>query len=477
MTDSDHSSSQSDSDSEFVEALESQPLESGPPRKKQKTTRIPKRLQNNELYRVFFNKELKSFIDGDNGTLSKGFHSFVTPFESNNKVSQIESSTILGTYWTSFEKEVFFEFLARFGILGIDKICEKLPRKSILEVMNYYDLLEQGLDHYKQDSKFFMKLIKYEEIPQAMEIDEVVISIEEALSNSLNLYESEKKNSKELQSIFEQEVLNDEESIIDMKVLNSMCEFIQQDHLISDIRKFNQGITPRLGYSSNYIQTLIKNFIHDLISKIIEIQIYKPSPTSLNLNIHQDKISIDVNAPDVYKSFMELAPKRAFLLKYYFHKFHKRLGLLIEDSDESVINKGLLTFNRTAYKFSDYRKNELIKQIYGVEKPVVEEEEEDDDEEEDDELLDNRFALKVFHKENHMVDLKDLVKSREYCKKMITKWGHLELYEQFKQDDDEIESIDDIFQELNQDETLQDLGIPQDLEITDEMITLQSITF
>lgn len=76
-----------------------------------------------------------------------------------------------------------------------------------------------------------------------------------------------------------------------------------------------------------------------------------------------------------------------------------------------------------------------------------------------------------------MVDLKDLVKSREYCKEMITKWGHLELYEQFKQDDDEIESIDDIFQELNQDETLQDLGIPQDLEITDEMITLQSITF
>ncbi|CAG88332.2 DEHA2E17754p [Debaryomyces hansenii CBS767] len=124
-----------------------------------------------------------------------------------------------GTIWTNNQKEVFFNCLARYSIHQIDAICDNLPDKSAIEIMNYYDCLAHELKRLKrqvvkrrkyhkvkivkdeQEVEYRFKslpnrknLIKYENIPAAYEMSEKFIRMEEIQAEMISQRERSKTN-------------------------------------------------------------------------------------------------------------------------------------------------------------------------------------------------------------------------------------------------------------------------------------------
>lgn len=63
-----------------------------------------------------------------------------------------EFEQLPGVYWTSDEKEIFFNCLARFSIHRCEEFLEYLPRKSLVEIRAYYTLLQGELQRMQQEA-------------------------------------------------------------------------------------------------------------------------------------------------------------------------------------------------------------------------------------------------------------------------------------------------------------------------------------
>lgn len=117
-----------------------------------------------------------------------------------------------GSRWTSQEKDKFFTFLGRYSIHQVDLIQSKIPTKSTIEILAYYNLLDQELRRIKQTytrktfkykvvegghkskreirlRRIRLKLLRYEELPIAYEVSETMIKFEEEQSRLIGLRE------------------------------------------------------------------------------------------------------------------------------------------------------------------------------------------------------------------------------------------------------------------------------------------------
>lgn len=481
----------------------------GPPRKKHKKHKkhapgSKSVINDTEQYRIFYNKELESFLSGTGPEEPPLVNSWVSGIRmARDRPKHIDSSTILGTLWTSLEKQIFFEFLGRYGISQVERIQEHLPKKSLLEIMTYYDILHDSLKATKESQYYCFKLVKYEDIPQAMEIDSLTLRIEEALSNKL-LTDEGLNNSKEKQEIFEKnEIENDsEDGLINMKILNSMCEFYQMDHLTVDNLRFNETLTPRLGFGTGtVIKTHIERFVRDLVVEIIKKSLYQSTNAAyLKMNkedekVHQENFEFKISVLDVYKSFLEICSKRPFLLKNYFHRLMHRLNAKVGGLDFSLYNGGLLTFKRTSYSCPEYKRNELIKYIYGVPMKKLDAPPEDevekllkDENEEEikqaDKMSRSRLAWKIFERETYEIEESDHSNSLRYCDELITQWRQNSKFKDWQEslghEDENLEvepTLEEIYRKIDEDESLENIEGIEDVEITHDMILLHGHTF
>lgn len=95
-----------------------------------------------------------------------------TIYEQKDTDCPLRSSYISGSWWTTEEKETFFNHLATAGKGRIDKIADAIPTKSIVECRAYLLELEAGLEFYSDNSQRRRRLLTYEDIPAAAEVSE-----------------------------------------------------------------------------------------------------------------------------------------------------------------------------------------------------------------------------------------------------------------------------------------------------------------
>lgn len=118
-----------------------------------------------------------------------------------------------GTLWTSEEKEIFFNCLARYSIHRSDEFLSHLPSKSSADIHAYYTLLKQELrDHYNNSFiedetghghvgvRGFPGSIRFTDIPMAYEIDDELVNYEENQSSSLGYIEDDNVSNCALQN-------------------------------------------------------------------------------------------------------------------------------------------------------------------------------------------------------------------------------------------------------------------------------------
>ncbi|ODQ80205.1 hypothetical protein BABINDRAFT_7675 [Babjeviella inositovora NRRL Y-12698] len=99
-----------------------------------------------------------------------------------------------GTVWTGSEKETFFNCLGKYSIHRLDQIKLQLPKKTDLEILNYYYLLKNEMNSLKHRSKTFRKLVKIDEMPIAYEMSNHFIDMEESQAYLMDIIERQKNN-------------------------------------------------------------------------------------------------------------------------------------------------------------------------------------------------------------------------------------------------------------------------------------------
>ncbi|KAJ4425139.1 hypothetical protein N0V82_000194 [Gnomoniopsis sp. IMI 355080] len=93
-----------------------------------------------------------------------------TDHETRDGRAVLPSSQIGLTFWTSTEKERFFEALGRLGRDNTAGIAERIHTKGEMEVRQYLKLLEDALDHRRQQNE--LDHLGLEDFPAAMEISQ-----------------------------------------------------------------------------------------------------------------------------------------------------------------------------------------------------------------------------------------------------------------------------------------------------------------
>ncbi|KAK6454234.1 uncharacterized protein RJT20DRAFT_57257 [Scheffersomyces xylosifermentans] len=150
--------------------------------------------------------------------LRKQYNERETPEIQNEETDEVTSGPLQlldktpGTLWTSTEKEIFFDALSKYSIHRLDLIRLRLPKKSELEIMVYYEVLKRGLEELKQNNlrqyrykrngithKINMphhtrRLMRYGEMPIAHEMSEYFIKFEDVQSDLISLKERRKEN-------------------------------------------------------------------------------------------------------------------------------------------------------------------------------------------------------------------------------------------------------------------------------------------
>lgn len=262
-----------------------------------------------------------------------------------------------GTIWTNNQKEVFFNCLARYSIHQIDAICDNLPDKSAIEIMNYYDCLAHELKRLKgqvvkrrkyhkvkiikdkQEVEYRYKslpnrknLIKYENIPAAYEMSEKFIKMEEIQAEMISQRERSKtndenqrfkrqfneytvrkrqKNNRNEIDIPEHQVLEIEEAEDDKAGLinyDIACELSRSLYLNNKITPLhNNKLVPKLHYKSLVLFDQIARLTTEkILLKIIEHKIVLLWLNQRQIPFEDDAIPIKIAHGDIYRAINNL---------------------------------------------------------------------------------------------------------------------------------------------------------------------------
>ncbi|ONH68385.1 RNA polymerase I-specific transcription initiation factor RRN5 [Cyberlindnera fabianii] len=232
-----------------------------------------------------------------------------------------------GTLWTVEEKEVFFYALSHYSIHRIDKIQELLPKKSLVEIMTYYDLLYNELEAMKRSKKYFMRVVPYDKMPEAIEVNKCAISIEERLSSSLKT-----------QPNFESVKSDSEEMLIDSKRLNEASQFYKK---LPHIMNNQVNAIPRVWDTAYlHLDSIVKDVVDKLVTRIVENKVHDNITTNeMFKSAEAGKYSIKIRKRDVWNAVADLKLNRPFLLSQVYKQMPMRLGLQVVDETQSMTGK------------------------------------------------------------------------------------------------------------------------------------------
>lgn len=262
-----------------------------------------------------------------------------------------------GTIWTNNQKEVFFNCLARYSIHQIDAICDNLPDKSTIEIMNYYNCLAHELKSLKgqvvkrrkyhkvkivkdkQEVEYRYKslpnrknLIKYENIPAAYEMSEKFIKMEEIQAEMISQRERSKTNDEnqrfkrqfneytmnkrqkkninesdipEDQAIEIEEAENDKTGLINY---DTACELSRSLYLNNKITPLhNSKLVPKLHYKSLVVFDQIARLTTEkILLKIIEHKIVLLWLNQRQIPFEDDTIPLKIAHGDIYRAINNL---------------------------------------------------------------------------------------------------------------------------------------------------------------------------
>lgn len=123
---------------------------------------------------------------------------YVTAEESADE-NTMESSElqnfILGTYWSSREKSIFFHCLSRYSIHRLNEWRTRLPSKSIFDIMLYYNVLKRNLMELRRRN-LLGGLVPNEDFPFAYEMDNFYVEWEEFTSRQVRIEYERPMNNK-----------------------------------------------------------------------------------------------------------------------------------------------------------------------------------------------------------------------------------------------------------------------------------------
>lgn len=434
-----------------------------------KTRAIIKPL-NKKHYRAFFNNELKLFLEYKIQSKESLLRTtFISP--EGSIFGDSKKASFVGTKWTVLEKEVFFEFLARYGIGQIELIQEKIGTKSILEIWKYYELLKTTTEKYKRRKSKFLQLVRYDEIPQAIEMDEPWIRIEEDLAASFmgNEHDDDVENP-----------VDDEDELINGEALATICDFFQMDHLTSQPVKFS---------NSDYVnfKELAKDVIKSIIMTIIKNKVFNSDRNLKKIESFQDKLVIEsIQENEVLEAFRQILPNRSSTMYNYLRKIHDRLDFKISNEKNQIVAFVPYEEKLKLQSLVEIRLKEKELQRYVPDESVDDETLEDYPLESD--VLDNKLALKIFYRSTFDIERRDSKESKKYLSNLIVDYGHLRRYSEARTDVQILENLsrtrtteniewnlEDIYKEIEEDETL--IEPEYGMEVTDEMMELYNITF
>ncbi|WPK23167.1 hypothetical protein PUMCH_000394 [Australozyma saopauloensis] len=225
-----------------------------------------------------------------------------------------------GTFWTSQEKDTFFNCLARFTIHRSEEFLPHLPSKSQADILAYYNLLANELRHLKnfgyiEDDvetgrvavKTYPSSVPYSEVPIAHEVDEEYIEYEEDQSILLGTKDhvAATKRASKRKNFFSQYVK-------DAESRNALLIDEENANGLAKIYRANQ-ITPTVAGRKSCRFSLASYFLIEQLVKlrtrqILENIIYNKTTVFDGQNedtglLHGAKIL--VNTGDVYKSIVD----------------------------------------------------------------------------------------------------------------------------------------------------------------------------
>ena len=105
--------------------------------------------------------------------------------EENNDDDENNESVeeIVGTLWTGQEKRTFFRLLSRYSIHRVTEWGQAIPEKSLYEIMEYYNILNENLNQLRKLK--FKGLLKVADMDIAYDMDDQFVEMEEYMSQKL----------------------------------------------------------------------------------------------------------------------------------------------------------------------------------------------------------------------------------------------------------------------------------------------------
>lgn len=98
------------------------------------------------------------------------------------------------TTWSALEKRLFFEAIARLGCLDLSGIASRITSKSIVEVRQYIDFLDEARDLRRRDRGSFLEVAEY---PAAVELSEPCCHAQEQAADAISLLQEHRETQRE----------------------------------------------------------------------------------------------------------------------------------------------------------------------------------------------------------------------------------------------------------------------------------------
>ena len=197
---------------------------------------------------------LPNYLRFYNGEVLRFFNPVGSTSSNLNSLYVSDDNTAEGVYWTAYEKEQFFHYLARHLIHQVEVIASKIKTKSVVQILAYYHLLKRELKEMKRHrvdvsiakvpvrlhanqkafthkfkvQKKLKKLVLIKEIPIAYEVSDRFIEMEEV--QSLMLAETERRRNNDENQRFSALLKNyknpeadvEDGALIDLKIASEL---------------------------------------------------------------------------------------------------------------------------------------------------------------------------------------------------------------------------------------------------------------
>ncbi|KAG7712627.1 hypothetical protein KL950_000498 [Ogataea haglerorum] len=276
----------------------------------------PRLFQGNINYLRFFQAEKSRFLSctsllGRSNLVGTYVSSAGFRYRRKNEVNEA------GTYWSADDKDAFFELLARYSIHRADIIQEKLPSKSIADILDYYKLLKRELQQYKRHKRRLLKLVSYDEIPASYEMSSEFIEMEESQAFLIRSVANMRDSDANFRFKKTHPGLNEQE-LLDYERMTDLANTVYANNQLLDA-------------ASGLKRKLSKPMVLDEETKYILRHVAQNMAYEVVLTVLEDKIEaydeFEITQSDVYRALAQMKVRRPIKLKDYWSNIGWRLGL------------------------------------------------------------------------------------------------------------------------------------------------------